>query len=78
MTALAEQLAADGYFPSTAVADSAITAGQVYKDGNNQVRVLGAGCAVVARSYDAESQVASLTQRNSSQPGQRGVSPYLY
>lgn len=64
MTALADQLCAYGIFPNPTVADAAITAGQVYKDGNGQVRVAGCRRAVVA-DITAASQVTSLT----SEPG---------
>lgn len=48
MTALGEQLAASGYFPSTTVADLAITAGQVVRDSNGQIRVTGSSTPIEA------------------------------
>jgi hypothetical protein len=60
MTALADQLAAQGKYPSAAVADLAITAGQVRRDANGQIRCAGSTTAVVA-NVSAESQVAALT-----------------
>ncbi len=80
MTALAEQLSADGYFMTTAIADSAITAGQVYRDGNSQVRVCGHSSAVVAGVLSgASSQVAGLNLRdNVTSPLERGTSTAIY
>jgi hypothetical protein len=48
MTALGEQLAASGYFPNTTTADLAITAGQVVRDSNGQIRVAGSSTAIEA------------------------------
>jgi hypothetical protein len=59
MTALAEQLTANGIFPSVTVADLAISAGQAYRDGNGQVRCAGSPVAVQA-DVRAASQVAGL------------------
>lgn len=60
MTALADQLAALGKYPSPAIADLAITAGQVVRDGNGQVRCAGSSNAIVA-DVAANGQVAALT-----------------
>lgn len=60
MTALADQLTAIGEFATAAIADLAITAGQVYKDGNGQVRCAGSPRAIVA-DIASTSQVSSLT-----------------
>lgn len=69
MTALADQLAADGYFMTTAIADLAITAGQVHRDGNSQVRVAGRSAAIVADQLSgAATQVAALPLRDQMTP----------
>lgn len=60
MTALADQLAALGKYPSATVADLAITAGQVVRDANGQVRCAGSPTPVQA-DVPAASQVAALT-----------------
>lgn len=60
MSALAEQLAAGGYFLSVAAADEALAdTRMVYRDANGQVRVKGYSSPIVA-SVAATSQVASL------------------
>jgi len=60
MTALGEQLAALGKYPSATVADLAITAGQVVRDANGQVRCSGTPTAIQADAASA-SQVSGLT-----------------
>lgn len=61
MTALGEQLAALGKFTTVAIADAAITAGQVVVDDNNQVRCAGSVTAIVADVRSA-GQLASMTK----------------
>jgi hypothetical protein len=60
MTALAEQLTALGYYNTTAIADLAITAGQVYRDSNGYVRCAGSNNQVQA-DVASTGQVAGLT-----------------
>ena len=60
MTALAEQLVANGRFPSVAVADAAITAGQVFRDANGQVRCAGVATPIQA-DQPSSAQVPGLT-----------------
>lgn len=60
MTALAEQLTALGYYGSTAIADLAITAGQVYRGSNGGVHCAGS-CTVVQADIRSAAQVAGLT-----------------
>lgn len=60
MTALAEQLAAQGKYPSATIADLAITAGQVVRDANGQIRCAGCSTAIQA-DIASNGQVAALT-----------------
>lgn len=60
MTALAEQLTALGKYPTTAIADLAITAGQVQRDANGQIRCAGCTTALQA-DIASNGQVAALT-----------------
>jgi hypothetical protein len=70
MTALADQITGLGYYPSSVIADLAITAGQVYKDGNSQIRVAGSATAIQP-AVDAAGQVAALTVVQTA-PGHKG------
>lgn len=60
MTALADQLVANGRFANVTIADAAITAGQVFRDSNGQIRCAGVATPIVA-DVAATSQVAALT-----------------
>jgi hypothetical protein len=60
VTALAEQLVAGGRFPSVTVADAAITAGQVFRDANGQVRCAGSATPIQA-DQPSVAQVPALT-----------------
>lgn len=72
MTALGDQLAALGKFPSTAIADLAITAGQVVRDSNGQVRCAGSSTAIQPNP-ETVSTVNSLTlQPGGTAPPQKG------
>ena len=72
MTALAEQLAALGKYPTTAIADLAITAGQVQKDSNGQVRCAGCSTAVQADVASTAGAAALTAYQGNGAPGHKG------
>ena len=60
MTVLAQKLVELGWYPTVAIADVAITAGEVYRDANNEIRY-GRGAGIVANVAEATAAtVASL------------------
>lgn len=66
VTAIARKCAEIGWFHSEALADDAVNTGQVYRDGNNDVRCAGKSGVIAASTVlgtEAKAGKDALTQR---------------
>lgn len=72
MTALGKKCAEVGWYPSETVADAAITAGDVYKDANGDIRANGRSGKITEGAITrTQVDASSLTKHSVPPPKQK-------